>query len=154
MAFPDLLDENLSKKAMIKIAYEIFWQDFMESEDVKIDGWPVRLKHDCRSGKELSFWHIVSCRNEKGKRIINKERCRYIAWAKYLLLHCEQSKKWENERGGQEGVCIADEEWRFLVVLRRRPQYLILWTAYPLTASRRLKLAKEWQAYQANKKRQ
>ncbi len=150
--WPSLLaTEEKTKTEVFEAAYAIFWQDFVFDPDIIVEGNPVRLKHGLRQGKELTFWHLASnSANEKNGEI-SRERCSFVPWLKFMLENYEECLRWENQRGKEKSLCLVDSEWRFLIVLRKRTGYFLLWTAYPLSKGRKIKLQKEATAYWQSK---
>lgn len=148
LEFPPLLmrTPGQSKSAAIDMAYQIFWEDFVYcAPDAIVENLPVRLKHGVCHGKELTFWHLGSNSADFLKNGVAWERCQYIPWIKFMLVHYQECFCWQNWRKGEQSLCLVDPEWKFVVVLRYRPKYFLLWTAYPLSAQRRRKLQKEYQ---------
>lgn len=142
---PELLPpkNELTRTEFLELAYEIFWRDFVFEPDIIVAGLPVRLKHGLWAGKELTFWHLASNAPDFMNKGVSRERCRYLPWLKVMLQNYENCICWENERRSEKNLCIVDKEWRLIIVLRRRKNYFLLWTAYPLSKSRRVKLQHE-----------
>lgn len=73
-----------------------------------------------------------------------------IRWPRPIIEHSEypKIKLWENERRGEKRICIWFEEIEYLVVLAKRKDYILFWTAYPvLRDHRKKKLNKEYEEY-------
>lgn len=148
LKFPPLLIRELgeSKAMAIDKAYQVFWEDFIYfAPDVIVENLPVRLKHGIYNNKELTFWHLSSNATDFLKNGVAWERCQYIPWIKFMLVHYQECFFWHNWRKGEKSLCIVDPNWQFMVVIRYRSRYLVLWTAYPLSNQRRRKLQQEYQ---------
>jgi hypothetical protein len=101
-------------------------------------------------GKEVTFWHIISEGKTEDNRLPDLRRCERIRWPRPIIEHSEypKIKLWENERRGEKRICIWFEEVEYLVVLAKRKDYILFWTAYPvLRDHRKKKLNKEYEEY-------
>jgi len=81
-------------------------------------------------------------------------RCERIRWPKAIIENCNKCKIkiWENERhtkkGKQISICIWFESKEYLIILRKRNNYILFWTSYPVTVlHRKIKLEKEYNSY-------
>ncbi len=146
--FPQLLmkEESETKKDFLERVYKVFWEDFFYWREPLVENKKVKLKKGICQNKEYTFWHIISNDEKKGP---NFERCQNIAWIRFMIENYQQMITWENERKSAKSLCIVDPEWNYLVVLRKRKDYYLLWTAYPLTSVRKQKLQKECQTKNA-----
>jgi hypothetical protein len=132
--------------------YNIYKHDFIDN-DIYFKGIKVHEKF-MPSYKEMSgtFWHIVATENESGEKETDLRRYERIRYPRFLLVDCMNScsKKliWENKRGRNHRVLIYCEEIRYLVVLDKRKDKYIFWTAYPVNRKHtREKLLKEYKRY-------
>lgn len=130
--------------------YAFFTQDFVEGRPL-FEGKPLALKrHPMSQGKEATFWHIISEGDHEDERLPDMRRCERIRWPRPIIEHCDEPvvKVWGNERKGERRVCLWLERQEYLVILTRRREYVMLWTAYPVPQPhQQRKLQKEYEAY-------
>jgi len=130
--------------------YKFFKQDFIDSAPT-LEGMKVALKHHpIEKGKEATFWHLISEGRSEEDRLPDLRRCERVRWPRPIIEHYDQLpiKFWVNERKGEKRICLWFESEEYLVVLARRRNYVILWTAYLVTkAHTKMKLKKEHEAY-------
>jgi hypothetical protein len=110
----------------------------------------VLKRHPVEKGKEATFWHLISEGKSEKDRLPDLRRCERIRWPRPIIEHYDQPaiKFWVNERKGEKRICLWIEGEEYLVVLAKRRGYVILWTAYLVTGTRRkMKLEKEYQTY-------
>jgi hypothetical protein len=110
----------------------------------------VLKRHPVEKGKEATFWHLISEGKSEKDRLPDLRRCERIRWPRPIIEHYDQPaiKFWVNERKGEKRLCLWIEGEEYLVVLAKRRGYVILWTAYLVTGTRRkMKLEKEYQTY-------
>lgn len=130
--------------------YDFFRTDFLLAPpDYK--GLRVGVKRNpLTSGREASFWHLISEGPVEEDRLPNLRRCERIRWPKRIIDHANEDTVlcWENTRRGETRALLWVPDAEFLVVLARRSGYYLMWTAYPVTrAHRKRKLQKEHDAY-------
>jgi len=150
-----LVDYNGNWEKYLEAIYEFFRQDFVENRP-SFRGVRLSLKrHPVIQGKEATFWHLVSEGKYEPDRLPDLRRCERIKWPRPIIEAGEQEptlKVWENERDGETRICLwfSLEDEDYLVVLAKRNNYLLMWTAYPLTyPNTKRKLQKEYEAYKA-----
>lgn len=136
----------------LKILYDYFHEDFVCSKP-EFRGKKLALKRYplAEDGKEATFWHIISEGKSEDKRIPDLRRCERIRWPKPVIEHSEDNaiKVWENERKGEKRICIWFEAIEYFVVLAKRKDYILFWTAYLISKEhRKRKLNKEFEQYQ------
>ncbi len=129
--------------------YSVFRTDFVESRP-SFRGERLQLKrHPVVQGREYTFWHMVSEGSEEAARKPDVLRCERIRWPRPVIEHSDDSlvKVWANTRRGEKRICLWLEGAEYLVVLARRREYLLPWTAYPVTLPhRKAKLQREYEA--------
>jgi hypothetical protein len=134
----------------VEVLYEYFRQDFID-DTPSFRGARLALKrHPMEQGKEATFWHLISEGSNEEERLPDLRRCERIRWPRPIIEHADESgiKVWENERKSETRICIWFEVIEYLVVLAVRKDYILLWTAFPVTRShRKRKLQKEYEAY-------
>ncbi len=127
--------------------YEHFLDDFIR-QTCSFRGIKIAIKrHPQIDHKEITFWHIISDGEDESKRLPNLRRCERIGWPRPIITRVPNSeiKMWENKRGTEKRICLWVEKAEYLVVLAVRNNYLLLWTAYPVTqAHSKKKLEKEY----------
>jgi len=130
--------------------YRFFHQDFVQSRPF-YRGIPLGLKrHPMWKDKEATFWHIIQEGSVETDRTPDLRRCERIRWPRPIIKNSEETaiKVWENERKGETRICLWFEDQEYLVVLARRKNTLLPWTAYPTPEEhRKRKLRAEWEAY-------
>ena len=138
--------------------YLFYTEDFIENKPIFYGKKLAVKKIPLTDGKESTFWHIIQEGNKEDERIPDLRRCERIRWPKAIIEHCHECdiKVWENERhtrkGKQSSICIWFENKDYLIVLRKRVDYILFWTGYPVTAPHtKRRLEKE---YQGSKNRQ
>jgi len=107
--------------------------------------------------KESNFWHLIQeayQTNQEEDRIPDFRRCERIRWPRPIIENAVKPDilVWENTRHSNSGVersiCLWFKEKEYLVILRKRKKYLLLWTAYPVTREhRKRKLQEEYDRY-------
>jgi hypothetical protein len=136
--------------------YEIFKADWIRSKS-KFDGRPLRLKrHPLEHGKEATFWHFISEGNVEVERVPDIRRCERIGWPKWMVVQkrpCSYLHHWQSSRKGETRHLIALPDYSYLFVLADRGDFLLPWTAFPVSQShQRNKLAKEHADWTAKNK--
>jgi len=139
----------------LEAIYQIFRQDFIDSQPY-FRGERLNLKrHPVIQGKEATFWHLISDGKYEPDRLPDLRRCERIRWPRPIIESQEQEprlKIWENSRDGEKRICIwlSFDSEDYLVVLARRNGYLLLWTAYPVTQPHtKRKLQDEYNGFKA-----
>jgi hypothetical protein len=139
----------------LSTVYGFFERDFIKNKP-RFRREKVNIKrHPVINGKEATFWHLISEGKYEEDRLPNIRRCERVRWPFSIIENCDREiniKIWENERGGEGRVCIwlSFENEDYLVVLAKRSDYLLFWTAYPLTyENTKRKLQKEYETYKA-----
>lgn len=143
-----LVDYDGDWNRYVDALYEHFCRDFVASAP-QYAGQRVRLKrHPVTDGKEATFWHLISEGKEEKSRTPDIRRCERIRWA-HPLIECvgtDRVRHWSNARKGETRIVIALPDFSYIVVLSRRKDYMVLWTAYCIEQQhRREKLRKEYE---------
>ena len=113
---------------------------------------PFRLKrHPVEQNKEATFWHLTTTGKDESTRITDFRRCERIRWPRAIIVHTENNpeiKVWEEKSNGDTRVLLWFEGIEYLVVLSKRKEYYLLWTAYPVERSHsRRKLNERYEKY-------
>ena len=131
--------------------YAYFKQDFVDSKPV-FRGQNLGVKRQpLTDGKEATYWHIISEGEQEAARLPDVRRCERIRWPRPVIEHETEPgiKVWENKRGKETRICLWLEQHEYLVILAKRPGYILFWTAYLVTQPhQQRKLQKEYEAYQ------
>lgn len=131
--------------------YGIYEKDFIKSRPA-LNGEALKIKrHPKADGKDATFWHLISAGEIEIDRTPDLRRCERIGWPKPIIENANDSrlKIWKNERRGETRILLWFEQVEYLVVLSERKDYLLFWTAYPVTQNHsKRKLQKEYEQYQ------
>ncbi|MEA2084901.1 MAG: hypothetical protein U9O82_11845 [Thermodesulfobacteriota bacterium] len=134
----------------LEAVYNCFKQDFIDNRPV-FEGIKLALKrHPLSSGKEATFWHLISEGQAEEERIPDMRRCERIRWPKPIIDNSKDTaiKCWKNVRRGETRICLWLEQHDYLAVLAERKGYLLLWTGYLVTRHhQKRKLQKEYEKY-------
>ncbi len=148
-------DNNWNK--YLEALYGFYKIDFLDNKP-KYKNKDVGVKRlPMYEGKESNFWHLIQesyQTKEEEDRIPDLRRCERIRWPKPIIENVKNSRVlvWENTRHNKAGiennVCFWFKNKEYLVVLRKRKKYFLLWTAYPVIKEHtKRKLWKEYEAY-------
>lgn len=136
--------------AYVEAVYDAFCEDWVDSVPT-FRGTELKLKrHPYLHDKEATFWHVTSDGSEEDSRLPDLRRCERISWIRALIENGDSERvlTWRNRRGQESSFLFALPDFSFVVVVRDRGGYLLLWTAYPVEyASQRRKLESEYKAY-------
>jgi hypothetical protein len=130
--------------------YNYFCQDFVRSKPIFMG---VRLglkRHPVLQGKEATFWHMISEGRVEEERIPDFRRCERIRWPRPIIEYSpnDNIKIWENRRGSETRILLWLEEYDYLVILAKRKNFILPWTAYHIEyKSQRQKYQKEYEKY-------
>jgi len=111
--------------------YSRFYTDFIESRPM-FQGMPVKVTKQLVKGKERNFWHLIQEGPIEQDRTPDMRRCERIGWIRPIIEHATdlRIKKWSKKAGRRIRHLLWFEEVEYLVVLEKRPNCWILWTAY------------------------
>jgi len=132
--------------------YELFIRDYIDTKPI-FNGQALALKrHPLFKNREATFWHIVSEGPTESERTPDLRGYERVRWPKSIIEFCHTScakiKVWENNRKGEKRILLWCEDIEYLVVLADRKNYVLFWTAYPVTEGhRKRKLQKEYEDY-------
>jgi hypothetical protein len=131
--------------------YENFRNDFVINITYYLKQKICIKKHPLINGQEATFWHIISEGKVEESRTPDLRRCERIKWPKPFIENCNscsEMKIWEYKRNGDHRITIWFEALEYAVVLSKRKGYLLLWTAFLTTESRKIEyLRKQYDAY-------
>jgi hypothetical protein len=143
--------------------YSFFKKDFIQNKLPKFAGKRMGLKrHPLLDGKEATFWHIITEGKVEDERLPEMRRCERIRWPRAIIEQAANInaniKIWKNirsnqKRRGESRICLWFEKKEYLVVLADRGDYILPWTAYPVTMGHgKRKLQKEYEKFCENQK--
>lgn len=149
-----LLKDYSDRDVYLGAIYEMFKTDFV-ANPLKYKGTKLALKkHPLVGGKEVTFWHLISKGSTEKSRDVDIPRCERIKWPKAILDNCssKEIRVWENSRNTKKGVenriCICYGKWEYIVILTKKPTFLLFWTAYPVQYEHaKAKMKKEYDEY-------
>jgi len=156
---PDLVlfeDYNNNWDKYVEALYSFYKADFIDNTPIfnfkpLYNSVPVyRKKYPIAKGKDFTFWHLIQEGKIEEDRLPDFERCERIKWPCPIIKNSNYNgiKIWENKRKGDKRICIWFKMVEYLVVLAKRKNYVLLWTAYPVTKKhRKKKLLKEFEEY-------
>ncbi len=107
-------------------------------------------------GKSGTFWHIVSSGDTEALKLPDFDRYETVGWPGFILSYCLDNCTtkliWENKRHSKTRLLIYCTEIQYLVVLDKRDNFYVFWTAYPVKYEHtQKKLLKEYKEYLENK---
>ena len=145
-----LEDCNGDWDSYLDAIYSFFKHDFVDDKPV-FRGRRLGLKrHPQTHGKEATFWHMITEGKVEVERIPDLRRCERIRWPRPVIEHNDHPgiKCWVSVKKSDKRIHIWLDEVDYLVVLADRCDYLLPWTAFPVTWEHtRAKLLKEYEAY-------
>lgn len=155
MAFDvgDLIFKNSeeTREAYIDRVYKIFKSDFVDAKPLFYKRVGLK-RYPLRNGREATFWHFTTFGEKEDIRDIDIKRCERIKFPKIIIenYNDDDVKCWENERKGcEKRILLYFEKENYLVVLSDRGDFVLPWTAYPVTyKNQKEKLLKEYDEYQ------
>ena len=116
--------------------YEIYVNDFIRNKfqfhSKRVSTRRLPYTH----GKDRTFWHIIQEGKNEGDRIPAFRRCERIRWPKAIIINHRDSqiKMWNYQKRKIKGTKPRTYLWfnnEFLVILEKRPSYVLFITAYP-----------------------
>jgi len=126
--------------------YGIFREDFIDGRTHFREQRVGMKRHPVVRNKEATFWHLISSGRSEEERLPDLRRCERIRWPKAMIEAAQYGhvRCWVTERRREERIVIALPDFSYVVVLAKRGQYLVLWTAYCVEQKhRRLSLQRE-----------
>lgn len=140
----------------MEAVYAIFKRDFVDSKP-NWEGKRFALKkYPMEFGKEHTFYHITHEGDEEENRKPDLRRMERIAFPRVMIDNVSHPilKVWQNIRGDKHNILILHEEEKYLIVLREHEDYVLLWTAYYIEYSNRMRrLVKEYEEFIKSKDR-
>jgi len=154
---PALIDCNGDGEQALERVHEQYQADFLV-RGLRFRGAPIQLRTGPRTqGKDACFWHLISEGESEEDRTPDFRRCERIGWVRAVIERAENQNDlpvWEQERKGRTNVVIALPDFSYIVVLAKRgpklktPYFVLLTAHYVEHEHRRVKLRKEYEAFQ------
>ncbi len=141
-----------------EVLYEYFKHDFIESRP-KFGGRMIQLKrHPLFQGKEATFWHITHEGIIENQRTPDLRRCERIRWPRPIIErpiiehNCNGVIRcWPEKKGKDESIVLWIHELDYVVILRVRKGYILLWSAYYISYdNKKRQLLKKYEEYIKN----
>ena len=137
-----------NREKRTKELYEFFRLDFLGRRP-DFQGKRMGLKcMPLTEGKEATFWHFSQEGPVEDDRIPDLRRCERIRWVRPIIEHADDAciKSWSKFHKGTTRTMLWQEEQEYLVILDDRGEYVLPWTAYPVTEEyRKRKLQAEYE---------
>lgn len=146
-------DYNGNWDYFFKAVYQTFCEDFVDDKPY-FRGQRLGLKRRPEyDGKSATFWHMISDGEVEAERTPDLRRCERISWPRPSIEN-ESSidvKVWAEKNGGDRRILLWNEAVSYLVVLNKRKDYILPWTAYSVEYDhQKRKLNKRWERYKDN----
>lgn len=157
LIFPELIEASEfggNFQNYFKAVYTIFENDFIKSQP-KYEGFKVSAqKHPEVDGIHRTFYHITHEGENESERTPDYRRMERIRFPKFCISNCPHPEilVWEKTIGRDERIHILNEAERYLIVLTRRKEYLLFWTAFYIEDNHTIrKKIKEYETYKKAK---
>lgn len=135
-----LRDSSMSDDDYLSILYRIFGDDFMNSHPI-FDGLPVKIRFEPYVDSRVqAFYHVTTLDDGGDRRTLDEFRCERIRWIRAFIEHatcknplcaeCSGMKLWTEQYHHSIRIKIMLSEERYLVVLEKRKNYILLITAF------------------------
>jgi len=159
LRLPELIELNNYSgnfTSYLNAVYEVFTNDFVRSKPV-YRGTLLRLKaHPIIEGREYTFYHLTHSGNNEHERLPDMRRMERIGYPRPIIDNSTHDDLivWENIRGRSTRILIYHKDARYLVVLEKRKNYILPWTAYLIEHDKRhRRLLEEYDSYIKNQSR-
>lgn len=153
LTFPNLIyfeDYHGDFKVYFNAAYEIFHGHFISNKP-SFEGLQVTApRYPEMDGIHKTFYHITLVGEDEGNREPDFRRLERIRFPRFLIENHPHNELliWEKEIGRDKRIHIMNEAEMYLLVLTRRSNYIMLWTAFMIEKKHTLiKKKKEYEAY-------
>jgi hypothetical protein len=134
--------------------YNVFVRDFVIQKPIYRGTRLGLKKHPIIDSKEYTFYHMTHSGDIENERIPDFRRMERIPWPKPIIDNSidQDLRVWENVRRGTGGTKTRILIWHvsedYLVVLDKRQDFILPWTAYCGLSERKKKnLNAEYNAY-------
>ena len=151
---PEIIHTNrfTNERDLLTHAQNIFIHDFIE--------YPPELNHTrvltrtdkTKNGYYRTFWHIVTEGDHTENDKVDLNRLEKLQWINPIIDGQPDSDWWiwETKRKKDDRILIYSKKYRYLIVIDKRKDNVVFWTAYPITYDHvERKLEKEYLQYKA-----
>ncbi len=155
--FPDLIyfkDYQGNFKDYFEAVYKIFSEHFIKTtpyyEGVKV----IAPRYPEVDGISRTFYHITHKGDDEQNREPDIRRMERIRFPKFKIENHPHPELlvWEKEMGRDNRIHILNITESYLLVLNRRKDYLLLWTAFYIEHNHTLrKKIKDYESYKKTK---
>lgn len=153
---PELIlmeDYSGNWQAFFDAIYQTFCEDFVDDKP-SFRGQRLGLKrHPEYDGKSATFWHMISDGKVEDDREPDIRRCERIGWPRPSIENeaSDDIKVWSEKKGSDCRILLWNEAACYLVVLNKRKDYILPWTAYTVEYNnQKRKLNKRWERNKDN----
>jgi hypothetical protein len=153
LVFPDLLyleDYSGNFTDFFNAVYAIFESHFIKSQP-NFQGTRVSAqKFPLVDGIHRTFYHITHEGEDEANRTPDMRRMERIRFPKFCVesVPHDELLVWEKKIGRDDRIHIFNEAEGYIVVLTKRKDYLLFWTAFFIEKEhQRKKKIKEYEAY-------
>jgi hypothetical protein len=141
--FPEILKmENFNDwNDFFSHVYRVFEKDFIETKPL-FRGKNISFKrYPEYNEKSATFWHIISEGNEEAERIPCIKRCERINWARPMIENDQHNDLmiWIEKQKGEDRLHLFFEEGKYIVVLNKRRDSWLFWTAFYIKENHQLR---------------
>ncbi|MHA8097235.1 hypothetical protein U8591_08865 [Aquirufa antheringensis] len=157
LVFPDLIyfeDFQGNFKNYFDAVYQIFSANFLKSNP-KFQGTKVTAPHYPEvDGLSRTFYHITHQGDDELNRDPDIRRMERISFPKFKIENHPHAELlvWEKEMGRETRIHILNVAESYLLVLNKRKDYFLLWTAFYIEQNHTLrKKLKEYETYKKAK---
>lgn len=118
----------------VEVVYGCFKREFIDASPSFLGKRVSFFWGDRVLGKPATFWHLISEGPQEAHRLPEIRRTERIRWPRALIeaVGTGRVRWWRSPRPGQQRYLIALPDFTYVVVLEGRPEFLLLWTAYPV----------------------
>ena len=153
LIFPDLMyleDFNNNFSDYFKAVYAVFESHFVKSNPRYLNSNVYAQKKPEVDGLHRTFYHITHEGEDEQNRQPDFRRMERIRFPKFCIENCPHSDLlvWEKRIGRDDRVHIFNETEGYIVVLTKRKDFYLFWTAFFIEQNhQRRKKVKEYEAY-------
>lgn len=155
LIFPDLIylnDYQGNFKNYFYAVYEIFSAHFLKSNPYYQGVKVTAPRYPEVDGLSRTFYHITHQGDDEQNREPDIRRMERIRFPKFKIENHPHDELlvWEKEMGSDNRIHILNITERYLLVLNKRKDYLMLWTAFYIEHNHTIR--KKLKEYETHKK--
>ena len=122
-------------------------------------GLPIRCRfHPSYDNKHGSFWHLITEGKVEEHRPPVLDRCAHLQWVAWIIQNAGDAsriRQWEQQRSTSHGKSTRIALWLFqenyVVILDKRPTFLLLVTAFTPDPHQAETYQREWEEWTSKK---